>query len=208
MPKVVAEYKVQARARIVDAARSVFHRKGLAHATMEDIAKEIGVSKGALYLYFRTKTELLGAIQTQYRDEALHRWERLLDAGDVAVGIADSLDAVFSENANPAVWYELLIEASSDPDMRAALELDQREDTKLVRRFLERLEERGRISPMKDPEAMTDLVLMLLQGTATRLMLKGHAGDLRRRLVRALQLVLAPPEPCDRAVRPRRPRPR
>jgi len=94
MPKVVPEYKAQARARIVTAARAVFRRKGFRGATMEDIANEIEVSKGALYLYFRTKAELLGEIQSEARGEVLHLWEQLLDSGDVAEGMANSLDQV------------------------------------------------------------------------------------------------------------------
>ncbi|MGC2288971.1 MAG: helix-turn-helix domain-containing protein [Thermoplasmata archaeon] len=203
MPKVVAGYKLQARARIVEAARAVFHRKGLARATMEDIAKEIGVSKGALYLYFRTKSELLAAIQAQFRQEVLGSWEALLDEGDVAEGIAHSLDTVFSGEVDPAVWHELLTEAASDPEVRATLELDQREDSKMMRRFLKRLQIRGRIRPMEDLEAVTDVVLMLLQGTAARIMMKGLTGDAHERLVRSLRLVLGTSRPSGRAASPR-----
>ena len=48
MPKVVPEYKQEARSRILDAANKVFAEKGYHEATMEDIAKQLGVSKGAI----------------------------------------------------------------------------------------------------------------------------------------------------------------
>jgi TetR/AcrR family fatty acid metabolism transcriptional regulator len=46
-------------ATICDAAMTVIARKGVAEATMQDIAGEAGIAKGTLYVYFRDKDELL-----------------------------------------------------------------------------------------------------------------------------------------------------
>lgn len=190
MPKVIAGYKDQARARIVDGARAVFRRKGFRSATMSDIAREIGVSKGALYLYFRTKTELLIEIQARVRNEVLVEWETLLEGGDLAEGIARSLDSVFSGEVDPTVWHELVVESSADPAVRAALELDHREDVKEMRRFLRRLESRGRIPKVADAGLVAEIVLMLLQGTVLEIVLRGQVAETRKRLVRSLRYVL------------------
>jgi AcrR family transcriptional regulator len=190
MPKVVAGYKAQARARIVGAASVVFQRKGFGRATMDDIAKEIGVSKGALYLYFPTKTDLLVEIQGQYRDRVLQSWEALLDGGDIAEGIAHSIDMVFNGEVDPAVWHQLAADAAKDPEVRAALEVDEREDAKRMRQFLKRLEERGRIPKLADRDTVADIVMTLLRGTAVRVMIRGPSADARTKLVRALRFVL------------------
>ncbi|HYB76507.1 MAG TPA: helix-turn-helix domain-containing protein, partial [Nitrososphaerales archaeon] len=58
MPRVVPEYKQEAKARILKAAANVFAERGYHQATMDDVARSIGVSKGAIYLYFRSKEEL------------------------------------------------------------------------------------------------------------------------------------------------------
>ncbi len=47
---------------IVAAALAVFAEKGFAAARLDDIAARAGVSKGALYLYFETKTDLFRAV--------------------------------------------------------------------------------------------------------------------------------------------------
>jgi AcrR family transcriptional regulator len=190
MPKVVAGYKTQARARIVEAAHAVFHRQGFRTATMDDIAKEVGVSKGALYLYFRTKTEILVQVQKQSRTEVLRKWEGLMSEGDIAEGIAHSLDEVFSGKVDPGVWHELAAESATDPHLRDALELDHRDDTKIMRTFLRRLVARGRIPAMEDPEGTADIVLTLLQGTALRVMMRGNAQEAHEKLVRELRIVL------------------
>ncbi|WP_428267693.1 TetR/AcrR family transcriptional regulator [Haliangium sp.] len=47
------------RLSILDAAEAVFASKGFSQATMDDIAAEAQLSKGTLYLYFKSKDELL-----------------------------------------------------------------------------------------------------------------------------------------------------
>jgi len=53
--EVVQEFRVQS---IRDAAMRVIARKGMAAATMQEIADEAGVAKGTIYLYFRDKESL------------------------------------------------------------------------------------------------------------------------------------------------------
>lgn len=57
-PNVSDERKVQ----IINAAEGVFTRKGFDEARMDDIAEETGLSKGTLYLYFKSKDDLIIAI--------------------------------------------------------------------------------------------------------------------------------------------------
>ena len=57
--QVVSEFR---RTEIVDAARSVFARKGFARGIMDQIAKEAGIAKGTIYLYFRSKKEIYRAV--------------------------------------------------------------------------------------------------------------------------------------------------
>jgi AcrR family transcriptional regulator len=57
-PDVSEERKQQ----ILDAAEKVFTHKGLDEARMDDIAEGTGLSKGTLYLYFKSKDDLIIAI--------------------------------------------------------------------------------------------------------------------------------------------------
>jgi AcrR family transcriptional regulator len=51
---------------ITAAALAVFSDKGYDAARVDDVAKRAGVSKGLLYLYFRTKEELFKAVIRRY----------------------------------------------------------------------------------------------------------------------------------------------
>ena len=53
------------RRQIVDGAREIFLARGFDAASMGDIAKAAGVSKGTLYVYFKSKEELFAAIVQQ-----------------------------------------------------------------------------------------------------------------------------------------------
>jgi AcrR family transcriptional regulator len=50
------------KSQILNAAEEVFTQKGLDLARMDDIADETGLSKGTLYLYFKSKDDLIIAI--------------------------------------------------------------------------------------------------------------------------------------------------
>lgn len=50
--------KLKRREDILEAAKEVFFSKGLELATMEEIANKAQLSKGTLYLYFKSKEEL------------------------------------------------------------------------------------------------------------------------------------------------------
>jgi AcrR family transcriptional regulator len=51
--------KAQHRKEIIDAAISVFAEKGFHAATLDEVAQKAEFSKGALYLYFQNKEDLL-----------------------------------------------------------------------------------------------------------------------------------------------------
>lgn len=51
--------KGNSKEKIIKAAAKVFNKKGLESATVDDIAKQAGVAKGTVYIYFKDKDEIL-----------------------------------------------------------------------------------------------------------------------------------------------------
>jgi AcrR family transcriptional regulator len=64
------------RRQIVEGAREIFLAKGFDAASMSDIARAAGVSKGTLYVYFENKEQLFQAI---VHEECLVHAERAFD---------------------------------------------------------------------------------------------------------------------------------
>lgn len=67
----------QTRSQIIDAARRVFAEKGVSRTTLEQIAAEAGVTRGAIYWHFSNKVDLFLAL----RDDVLMPLVARLEAG-------------------------------------------------------------------------------------------------------------------------------
>lgn len=74
-----AREKRERREAILDAAERVFGEKGAHAATMEDVAETATVSKGTLYLYFKSKDDLFVALTHRPLDAVLARFAELSD---------------------------------------------------------------------------------------------------------------------------------
>jgi TetR/AcrR family acrAB operon transcriptional repressor len=62
MARRTKEEAQETRSRILDAAEGVFHEKGVAHSSLEDIAARAEVTRGAIYWHFKDKAELFDAM--------------------------------------------------------------------------------------------------------------------------------------------------
>jgi AcrR family transcriptional regulator len=69
MPKVVPEYKEEAKRRIIEAAMDVIAERGCDQLTFDHVAQKIGVTKGAVYWYFKTKDELITAVLKKFQSD-------------------------------------------------------------------------------------------------------------------------------------------
>jgi TetR/AcrR family acrAB operon transcriptional repressor len=76
------------REALLDAAEEVFFEKGVAHASLEQVACQAGVTRGALYWHFRNKADLFRAMLDRVRMP----FEELVAAS--GADIANPLDAI------------------------------------------------------------------------------------------------------------------
>lgn len=74
--EVVQEFRIQT---IQEATMRVIARKGMAAATMQEIAEEAGVAKGTLYLYFRDRDELVEKTFESAMNTLMVHMEQALD---------------------------------------------------------------------------------------------------------------------------------
>ncbi len=67
MARQTKEKAEQTRESILDAATQVFFRRGVARASLEEVAQSAGVTRGAVYWHFRDKLDLFAAIEERLR---------------------------------------------------------------------------------------------------------------------------------------------
>ncbi|MBL7499036.1 TetR/AcrR family transcriptional regulator [Frankia sp. CNm7] len=80
----------QRRADLLDAAEQLIMRKGIATVTIDDLTRAAGVAKGTFYLHFKSKDEVVHALQERFSDLFA---DRIAAAIDASPGWGDKLDA-------------------------------------------------------------------------------------------------------------------
>jgi len=71
--------KERRRNEIITAAEKIFFKKGVHKATMDEVAQAAELSKGALYLYFKSKDELHFAISIKAQKILQNHFQEVID---------------------------------------------------------------------------------------------------------------------------------
>lgn len=107
------ERTAQTRAALIAAARRLFGAHGFAAVGAERVAREAGMTRGALYHQFANKVELFAAVLDEVEAEIA---QRVL----AAVGGFDPDDSAGMLIAGADAW----LDASSEPDLQRIVLLD------------------------------------------------------------------------------------
>jgi TetR/AcrR family transcriptional regulator, fatty acid metabolism regulator protein len=107
--------------QIIDAAVRVFARNGFYNSRVSDIAREAGIASGTIYLYFKTKDEIL---------VTLFREKMAAFVAGVRKAIASEADAPAKIRAMIRLHFETL-EANSD--MAEVVQVELRQGQKFFR---------------------------------------------------------------------------
>ena len=108
--EVLSQYR---RQQIHAAALTCFARKGYHLATMDEIAFESGLSKGALYWYFPSKKELFISLLDDTMKQFGDEWQVLVDASDVGAIAKLEMSLAFfkTEMVKMSPLVDILLEA-------------------------------------------------------------------------------------------------
>mgnify|MGYP001033812473 CR=1 FL=1 len=125
------------REAVLDAAVRVFLEHGVARATLEEVARAAGVTRGAVYWHFRDKLDLFLAIDARARlpgEELLARLGALAGPGlltELAQALSDGLAALEADPGRRRLLAVVLTRCEYTDDMAPALERQQRADEAL-----------------------------------------------------------------------------
>jgi len=168
MPKVVAGYKEEARKAVLQAAADVFAEKGYREATMDDVAKNLGVSKGAVYQYFDSKEALFlalcgtaakkleDALRTSFKGPSLREAaERYMDA---------ELDKV---ERKQMLMFEAFSEAPKNPALNKVVRDNYVACREVLVDFLEGLKKQGQVKKSVDSDFAAKFLIALRHGVVT-----------------------------------------
>ncbi|WP_280424719.1 TetR/AcrR family transcriptional regulator [Nocardia carnea] len=133
-------------AELVDAAGRVFYRKGYGDSAVQDVADEVGLLKGSVYHYIKTKEDLLFAVVEQAHTASMDAIERLrqLDvdpATELAAFVESHLRMLEREHVKFRVYLHDF--RSLTPEHRKTVGAKRAEYSQYVEELVKRGQEEG-----------------------------------------------------------------
>ncbi len=191
MPKVVPEYKEEAKNRILEAANKVFAEKGYHEATMDDIAKRLGVSKGAIYLYFSSKEDLFEAMcktaPQAFKEILLSSFGNESNPIQSATQFFDKMLKLSA--SNPGLSFEILSEASRNSGLKRILRRNHEEYERVLTGFLAEGRKRKIVGDNLDIRPLANALIALWNGLETLLVGGLPIDEARRAWLEALKAI-------------------
>jgi len=102
------EKKAQTRQRLLEAARAVFARRGFAASSLDEVAEEAGLTKGAVYSNFANKEDLVLAVLDDAFDR---RMNTVMNQVDLHASLEEQArlgGALYMAMSEEERWLELL----------------------------------------------------------------------------------------------------
>jgi AcrR family transcriptional regulator len=156
--------------QILAAAERCFARAGFHRATMQDVAREAGMSPGNLYRYFSSKAAIVAGLCERDQAELAANFAQLRGVEDFlgAFGAMAREHLVDEPRERAALIVEIWAEASRNPDIAA---ITQGFETSLrvgLTRVIEAGKARGEVPPDLDPGFAVRMMTMLADGLFKR----------------------------------------
>ena len=185
MLKVLPEYKEEAKKRIIEASVKVMSEKGYSQTTMEDIAAYLGVSKGALYLYFKSKDEIIveSAKNMQLHLSQLHRMQMTAsptkDPLDVWIKILDNF-MPFDSKIN-TLYFELVAITQRDPEINKLSAKNLEKEIEMIEHEIALQQQMKLVRTDADPRTIAVALISFFSGLRLMNILGLDRDEIRKR---------------------------
>jgi AcrR family transcriptional regulator len=163
------EQQAQTRSRLMQSAARLFCRRGLEQASVDEVARDAGYTKGAFYANFRSKEELFLAMMDEKFAAEVERLDEDLSSGEELDQQARLAGEHFIRFASgdewPRLFFEFAAYAARNGDFRAEFMtryLAARE--RVTALYQRRLAELGFEAPTEDVEKVAVMTTCMANG--------------------------------------------
>ena len=184
----------ESKTHILNTALTVFAEKGFAKASMNDIVRSSGLSKGGVYWHFKSKDELIAAIFDQFFVEQLALLDVMLAGEGTAVAkltqlasmTGQSVAAMASQFPTPLEFYALASrEAGLATTLQTHFQSYETKITTLVDQGIAHSEFRS-----VDSQATAKTIIALFEGMLLIWAIAPEMMNLETQVETAVQLLL------------------
>ncbi|MFA4826165.1 MAG: TetR/AcrR family transcriptional regulator [Methanoregula sp.] len=193
MPKVIPEYKEDAKRRIIEAAMDVIAERGCDQMTIDDVAKKLNVTKGAVYWYFKSKEELVAAVLKKFQDTI----ERTGFESFYNRPIEDVFSNLFerfslTDDRQRAIFFEMFALAARNSDVRHATREYYMGLVSTFEEAIKREKKRHFIQTQADPHTLALLMVALYSGLQNYEMVWMFQNEIRDLWMEGTKILLKP----------------
>ena len=179
MPKVTDAHRAARRRQILDAAGRCFVRNGFHATSMQDVLQEAGLSAGAVYRYFPSKSAIVTAIAEETVGDVIQVIDEVTGAEPVPpveetmARVLDAVDAHTGPQGNARIAMQVWAEALREPALADLVQVTYR---RIRSKFVELAREAqaaGRIHADADPEHVGTVLFGMVPGYVLQRLLVG-----------------------------------
>ncbi|WP_110514909.1 TetR/AcrR family transcriptional regulator [Herpetosiphon llansteffanensis] len=164
--------KAEARQRqILAAAASCFARKGFHQTTMDDICREVQLSPGSVYRYYRSKEAIIAAfVEDDSRDlsDLLQHVSQQADLWQGLDWLIDQLLAAISSPLYAELSAEIGAETMHNPAIAALVRQNDQANLQALIEVLRLAQQRGQLGTSLDLGSAANLIIALIDGLTWR----------------------------------------
>lgn len=166
MGRIAGVSPTETRERLINAAAVVFESKGYAGATVAEIAREAGVTTGAIYAHYSGKAELL---VDAIRENGERATASLFDSGTVS-GASATLEVLADrllsrDGSESKLLMEALLAARRDPEVNTVIGGALADNVEFMRALLDAGQKCGDLTTEVDTGAAAHFMLMVGLGS-------------------------------------------
>jgi AcrR family transcriptional regulator len=163
------EKSTRSVAHIIEAASTVLARQGYAKTSLMDIAREAGMSKGAVHYHFPTKESLIGQVLQkalkQVQERTLSAWAEGEDSTGSTRSSLEELWRLRAKRTDEAlIVADLLVQSLHDEQLRPQMASFYAEAADQMRSHLEQLQTTLGVRFKVPLEFLPRLILAVLDG--------------------------------------------
>lgn len=194
-PKVTEEYKQTVREKILQSAEDLIAHKGYHETSMDDIVKESGLSKGAIYGYFDSKQDIFLALSAKFCESALNAMRSVFSPNDSASKKLEKSAEVHFDGIEQSVdvcrmSLECCIEAPRIEPLQHRMDSRYEMVHKFIAEIISEGVKRGEFRQDIDPDALSSIILATIDGLSLHRATTGKNFDWQKTKSTFLTVIL------------------
>ena len=181
---------------ILAAATAVFSKKGFSEASMDDIVRASGLSKGGLYWHFKSKDDLIAAILSQFFSQEIVALTNLATAVGSASDKLQQLGQLIINDVNQiadllAISLEFYALAARQDTVRQALNGYFRQYQDTLTHLIQTGIDAGEFGPTIVASTVALNLLAQFEGLILLWVVQDRGFDLEQQVITAVSLFLS-----------------